>query len=291
MPRQRLLLAALLLSGMAWGAEKRYQSAGMILEVDRVQRTVTISHDSIPGFMDAMVMPFHVRDARELDNLKPAALVTFTLVVGEKSSYVSGLHVREFDSVDKDPDQARRLQALDAAIQARRGAAPPLKIGESVPDFNLIDQNNRPVTLSQFRGKVVALTFIYTRCPLPDYCVRLTNNLGRLQTRFRERLGKDLVLLSISFDPEHDQPEVLATYAEVWKADSSAWRFLTGPLDRVKQVCGQFGVNFWPDEGVLTHSLHTVLIDRQGNLKANLEGNQFSAAQLGDLVETAIRAR
>ena len=288
---RNLIAAALSIAAMADAAERRYPAAGMILSVDPMQRTVTISHDSIPGLMDAMVMPFRVRPPRELENLKPATLVTFTLVVGDKSSYISDVHLRAFDSVEKDPDQARRLQALDAAVKARQGAPPALKIGDKAPDFSLIDQHNQPVSLSQFRGKVVAITFIYTRCPLPDYCVRLTNNFGRLQNRFRDRLGKDLILLSVTFDPEHDRPEVLARYAEVWKADSAAWRFLTGSLSDVKNVCAFFGVNFWPDEGVLTHSLHTVLIDRQGRLKANLEGNQFSAAQLGDLVDTAIRMR
>ena len=104
-----------------------------------------------------------------------------------------------------------------------------------------------------FVGKVVAITFIYTRCPLPDYCMRLSNNFARLQKRFNTRMGRDLVLLSITFDPDHDSPDVLAKYAETWKANVDGWRFLTGTLSNVKQVCGMFGMNFWPDEGLLPH--------------------------------------
>jgi protein SCO1 len=145
--------------------------------------------------------------------------------------------------------------------------------------------------LSQLAGKVVAVTFVYTSCPLPDYCFRLSNNFGQLNQRFAGRMGRDLVLLSISFDPVHDQPKVLAKYASTWKADAESWRFLTGPLGEVKAVSRQFGLNFWADEGYITHSLHTLVIDRQGRLAADFEGNQFSARQLGDYVEVLISGR
>jgi protein SCO1 len=117
----------------------------------------------------------------------------------------------------------------------------------------------------------------------------MTDNFGRLAKRFKDRLGRDLTLLSVTFDPEHDRPEVLAKYSATWKPDSNGWRFLTGTLVGVKQICAMFGMNFWQDEGLLTHSLHTVVIDRQGRLVGNLEGNHFSAAQLGDLVEATMR--
>ena len=276
----------LFLNGFPAWAEQRFQGTGLVVTVDRQHQTITISHDSIPGFMDAMVMPFHVRDPREFENVRAATMVDFTLVITKTSSYVSDLRVRKYESIERDPDQARHLRVLDSAMAAK---APVLEIGQTVPNFTLVDQNNRQVALSDFTGKVVAITFIYTRCPLPDYCFRLTNNFGRLQKRFRERMGKELMLLSITFDPEHDSPEVLAKYAEVWKADRAGWRFLTGPVDSVKQVCGKFGMNFWPDEGLLTHSLHTILIDRRGKLIANLEGNQYTAGQLGDLVEASLK--
>jgi protein SCO1/2 len=101
-------------------------------------------------------------------------------------------------------------------------------------------------------------------------------------------LGRDLRLLTITFDPQHDQPEVLANYARTWNADRRAWRFLTGTLEDIQRISGMFGVTYWPDESLLTHSLQTVIIDRQGRLAASLEGNQFSAQQLGDLVKTVM---
>jgi protein SCO1/2 len=242
--------------------------------------------------MDAMTMPYRVDDPRVLDNLKPGEKIEFTLVVSKTSSYISNVHVREYDSLERDPVQNRRLAILDEAMRSKAGSPSGLpnmlSPGQTVADFSLVDQMNRPVTLSGFRGKVVAISFIYTRCPLPDYCLRLSNNFARLQKRFNERLGRDLVLLSITFDPDHDQPDVLKKYADQWEANVEGWHFLTGTLSSVKQVCGMFGVNFWPDEGLLTHSLHTVIVDREGKLVANMEGNQFTAVQLGDLVEATL---
>jgi protein SCO1/2 len=275
----------LVLSSCLW-AEQRYQATGLVTAVDAPHQAVVVSHDAIPGYMEAMAMPYKVRDEKVLAELKPGMKIEFTLVVGRSSSYIADVHVRQYDSQERDPDQARRLALLDSAMHPDSAK---IKIGEAVPDFALVDQNNRPVTLSQFGGKVVAITFIYTRCPLPDYCLRMSNNFGRLQKRFEERLGRDLILLSLTFDPEHDQPEVLAKYAGTWKADAEGWRFLTGPLGTVKQVSALFGMNFWPDEGLMTHSLHTVIIDRRGKMVANIEGNQFTAAQLGDLVESTMR--
>lgn len=114
----------------------------------------------------------------------------------------------------------------------------------------------------------------------------MSNNFGVVQKRFANRMGKDLVLLSISFDPEHDQPDVLAEYARTWSKDQTGWYFLTGPPADVRKICKSFGVTASQDEGLLTHSLHTVVLDRHARLMANLEGNEYTARQLGDLIET-----
>ena len=166
-----------------------------------------------------------------------------------------------------------------------------LVIGESVPDFRLIDQKRRPVALAGLRGKVVAINFVYTSCALPNFCLRIANNFGVLQKRFQAQLGRDLVLLTVTFDPVHDTPEALAQYASRWDADPALWHFLTGPVRDVQRVCHLFGVDFFPDEGLMNHSLHTAIIDRQGKLVANIEGNQFTADQLGDLMESVLDPR
>jgi protein SCO1/2 len=168
-------------------------------------------------------------------------------------------------------------------------SSPPLAVGARVPDFALIDQRKQRLTLSSLSGKVVGRNFIYTRCALPQFCLRVTNNFGALQRRFQKELGRDLVLLTVTFDPERDTPDVLAEYASQWKADPASWHFLTGPVADVRTVCAMFGVEFFPDEGLLNHSLRTVVLDRRGVIVASIEGNQYSPEQLGDLVLTTLR--
>jgi protein SCO1/2 len=231
-------------------------------------------------------MPFKVRDPKSLDGLARGALVEFNLVVTKDESYAEDVKARRYTSTEREPAKSQRLQTFSEAL--RGPGSQRLAIGQAVPDFALIDQKTRPVHFGQFVGKVVALNFVYTRCALPDYCVRLSNNFGVLQKRYKDRLGRDLILLTVTFDPVHDQPELLNSYANTWKADPENWRFLTGRAQDVQRVCDLFGVNFVPDEGLFIHSLHTAVIDRDGKLVANLEGNEFTPEQLGDLVETEL---
>jgi protein SCO1 len=261
----------------------------MIVSVNRSGATFTASIDEIPGFMRAMTMPFEVRQAKDLDGLAPGAMVEFTLVVDAKTSYAERIKVVRFQSVEQDPFAASRLSLLKEMISGT--PVKPLAIGDAVQNFSLTDQRKRTVSLTDLRGAVVALNFIYTSCALPNFCLRLANNFGVLQKRFDKRLGKDLVLLTVTFDPVHDTPDVLAKYAEQWNANPASWHFLTGPETDVQRVCRLFGVQAFQNEGLMDHSLHTVLIDRQGKLVANVEGNRFTAAQLGDLAEGVMNRR
>ena len=278
---------ALALAGLSAAASQRYSVTGLVLKVDRPHRSMVVSCEDIPGYMPAMVMSFAVRESKELDDLEPGKRVDFTLIVDENSARAEDVRTRDFESTEQESQAARRLKLVENLATPD---VPPsyLSAGQSVPNFTLTDQNRRQVSLSQFAGAVVAINFIYTRCPLPNFCFRLSNYFGLLQKRFRSRLGQDLFLLTITFDPEHDQPEVLAAYSNTWNADLRGWRFLTGTGDEVRSVCRMFGVTYWPDESLFTHSLQTVIIDRQGKLAANLEGNQFTAQQLGDLIETVM---
>lgn len=285
-----VIAACIFVISVLAAAATRYPVTALVLSVDRAHRTFVASCSEVPGYMKAMVMPITVSEPKALENLKPGMFVEFTLVVEKDRSFAEKVHARDYENLAQEPLLVRRLELL-ARLGSKEPQPAPLAIGAPVPDFTLTDQTGQRVSLSRFAGKVVAVTFIYTSCPLPDYCFRLSNNFGRLQKRFAGRMGKDLILLSISFDPVHDQPEVLAKYASTWKADPNSWHFLTGTLADVKAVCHRFGLNFWPDEGALAHSMHTLVIDRQGRLAANFEGNQFSAEQLGDFVETTLNVR
>jgi protein SCO1/2 len=247
----------------------------MILAVDAPEQTVTISHRDIPRYMPAMSMPFHVRKAAELAGLFPGEQVEFELVARRSGSYI------------------RRLRRIGGSAviedQGDRIVLPPnpdrVPIGSRMPDFALADQSGQPVRLSDFRGKVIAVDFIYTRCPLPDVCPRLSANFARLQNRFREKMGKDLMLLSITIDPHYDTPQVLLGYAKIWNARLDGWRFLTGPDGEIEIVARRFGMNYWPEEGLITHTSQTGVIARDGKLAAQVDGSSFTPSQLGDLIQ------
>jgi protein SCO1 len=276
---------SLLSAGLLWADQ--HKVTGMVLKIDVPNKTVTLSCLSIPGYMEAMVMPFEVRDKQELTGLTPGATVEFTWTEAKGSSYAENIQIQHYESVEQDPFTARRLKLLNQ-ISHPGSSTRPLSVGQTVPDFTLIDQDRRRITLSRFSGKVVVMNFIYTSCALPNFCFRNTNNFGVLQKRFKQRMGRDLVLLTVTFDPQRDSPDKLARYAETWKADSATWHFLTGTIPDIQRVTDLFGMDYFPDEGLMDHSLHTAIIDRQRKLVTNIEGNQFTADQLADLVETIL---
>ncbi|HZQ18167.1 MAG TPA: SCO family protein [Terriglobales bacterium] len=286
-PMKRFVpILTILLTSAAWAAQQ-YRATGMVMSVDRAHRSFVVSCKEIPGFMSAMMMPLNVHEANELDGLTPGTVIEFTLLVDQNSSYAKGIHIHLYQSAEQDPWRARQLTFLSTL--GNNGNGPKLlAIGQKVPDFTLIDQERRTISLSQFAGKVVALNFVYTSCALPNFCYRIANNFGVVQRHFKDQMGGSLVLLTVTFDPQRDQPEVLAKYAQQWKADPKTWHFLTGAVPDVQRVTDMFGMEFFPDEGLMYHSLHTAVIDREGKLVANIEGNQFTAEQLSDLIQTVL---
>ena len=236
--------------------------------------------------MHSMTMPIRVRDAKELSGIGPGTTIEFEMSFHDNTGYGESIKVSRYQNLEQDPLTASRLRFLNRLIAVP--AAKPVLRGEVVPDFTLIDQSRHRISLSEFIGKVVAINFIYTSCALPQYCYRSTNNFGVLQRRFQGRLGRELILLTVTFDPARDQPDVLAQYASRWKADTANWHFLTGADPEIHRVTAIFGVDFFPSEGLMDHSLHTAIVDRHGKLVANIEGNQFTAEQFADLVESTL---
>jgi protein SCO1/2 len=281
-----LMVVGFLTSARGRAAEK-HDLSGLVLSVDAAHQSMTVSCASAPGYMDPMTMPFDVRDAKMLAGVKSGENIDFTIVVEGDSSYVENIRLHRYENLEQEPLEARRLSIVSKLANPAL-ADKSLKIQQSVPDFTLTDQAKNKIEFSQFKGKVVALSFAYVRCPNPAYCFRLTNHLADLQKRFSGILGRDLILLTVIIDPEHDQNDAIQQYAGMWHANPQTWHFLTGPLPDVQRVSRMFGMEFWSDEGFLTHSFHTVVVDRQGKLFANLEGNQFTSQQLGDLVRTVV---
>jgi protein SCO1/2 len=252
-----------------------HTTTGLILRVDKpaapANATVTISHDPFPDYMDAMVMPFDVKGDARTAKVTPGDRVRFRLAVKGGHSWVDRVEV-----ISAAP--------VDAGLQQSPAASVLVPVGTAMPDFDLVDQSGATVALSALKGKVVAVTFIYSRCPLPDYCPRMVENFRAIRQRFADRMGRDLVLLTISFDPKYDTPQVLARYAASQRAGGTGWHFLTGDPKRVERVCNAFGIQYWAEEGLITHSLQTAVIDRDGRLAATVEGKDFTPQQLGDLV-------
>jgi protein SCO1/2 len=253
----------------------RREARGLVLKVDPATSTLTISHEAIPGYMDAMVMPFTARDAKEVADVRPGDRIAFRLRVG------------------KDRTRIDRVQLLSAApadlgLLETPAVSTLVKIGQPMPDFTLTNQDGQAVSLSSLRGKVVAVTFIYTRCPLPDYCPRMITNLQAVERRFPEHVNRDLALVAVTFDPKFDTPERLKEYAQFFKSDKPGWQFLTGPAEDITRVTQMFGVEFWPEEGLITHTLQTAVIDKDGKLAAQAEGKDYSGKQLADLVGLAL---
>jgi protein SCO1/2 len=266
-------------------ADSRHAARGIILKVDPSQRSIVVSCETIPGYMNAMEMSFTVRDAKALRSLKQGEGIRFTIDSHGNQVFAEDIRTGVSLSNEAEPMKAEQLAELNQML------APDVKtlaVGDEAPDFALTDQVGRQVHLRDFAGKVVLLTFGYSRCPNPNYCYRLSSNLAHVEKRFHEQAGRELVLTTIMLDPEHDQGETLSQFAGVWKADPERWHFLTGPLPEIKQAVAPYGMNFWHVDGLLTHPLHTVILDRQGRLVANLEGNQFTVRELGDLVESVM---
>jgi protein SCO1 len=250
-----LLVAAL----AAALAAKSYQVDGIVLALDPAARTMLVSHRPVAHYMPAMAMPFQVDDPAQLQDLHPGARIRFELVVTKERSVARNV---------------RKAGGLDEPIPP---PAQQLHIGEAVPDFELTDQLGRVVRLSDFKGTVVAVDFIYTRCPLPNVCPRLSANFAALQKKFRSHVA----LLSITVDPDYDAPSVLAEYARRWGADEQVWRFLTGD---VSKIASQLGEVYWADEGSIGHNSTTSVIDAEGRLAARVEGSAWRLDQLENLI-------
>src|SRR5262249_48808403 len=174
--------------------------------------------------MDAMVMPFELRGAARDARPTNGDRVRFRLAVKKHQSWVDRLEI-----ISAAPVDAGLLQTPSTPTLVR--------VGAPVPDFELVDQTGAPFSLARHRGTVLAATFIYTRCPLPDYCPRMIENFRRVRDRFADRLGRDLLLLTITFDPQYDTPERLAAYARANRAGGAGWFFLTGDGASIERVC------------------------------------------------------
>jgi protein SCO1/2 len=264
-----------LLLGIACSNAKHYEMKGQVLSINRDRLEILVKHEDIPGLMPAMTMPYKVRSLSMLDNLGPGDLITTDLEVDNNQGVITRITKTGTAKVDTPPPAA---------------AAPgfePVTIGAEVPDLVFIDQEGRERTFSDIRnGRAVAMTFIYTKCPMPTYCPMMDTNFAEVQKLIKAGPGlRDKVrLLSVSFDPKNDTPPVLKKHASGLGADPSVWTFVTGDRESVDRFATKFGVMIVrgeasnPDE--IGHTLRTAIIDRDGKLVKTYNGNEWTASEL-----------
>ena len=261
---------------------QNFDVKGQVRSLETDGKTIHIAHEDIPGFMPAMEMPFTVKDPTLLLGLAPGDPVKFHLVVTRDDSWITRIEKLPAPTSGSAPP-ASRPPAAAADSPA------PLQIGDQVPDFALIDQHGRAIHLRDFRGKAVVLTFIYTRCPLPNYCPLMSKNFASLQERFEKESPGKVQLLSISFDPEFDTPQTLDRYAALYQHDDKDWLFACGTPQQVDRVTGLFGLYREPANGFINHDLRTALISPAGKLVHVWRSNVWTPYEVQRMVRETLQ--
>jgi protein SCO1/2 len=271
----------------AAGELKTFPVRGKIVSVDAAKGMVTLDHEAIPGFMDAMTMPYKLKDASVASELHPGDRITAKMLV------------RKTADGYEDP----MLDEIVVTAQARPDYKPAVQYhvptaGDPVPDFKLTNQSGRTIHLAQFKGRVLLLTFVYTRCPLPDYCIRMSQNFAQIDKALAAdpALYARTHLLSISFDPKLDTPAVLKSYGETYigtdaKQAFMHWDFAVPPAGELAALTQFFDVGITPgDAGLPTHSLSTALIGRDGKVRAWYATNEWTPAEVLAAIRSAAAA-
>jgi protein SCO1/2 len=288
--RQRPSLAVYILAGAvsvatlisACARERQYELRGQVLAVDPARLEITIKHDDIKGFMPGMTMPFKVSSPELLEGKTPGDLVRATLVVNDAQGVLTAIE--------------RTGHAELTEAPPKRPLAEMLRAGDQVPDTELVDEAGTTRRLSEWRGRAIAITFIYTRCPLPDFCPLMDRQFAEVQQIVAgdPALRGRVQLLSISFDPEYDTPSVLATHARKVGADPAIWNFLTGTQSDIETFAAHFGVSIMregSDPGSVVHNLRTAVIDTNGKLVTIINGMQWAPSELVTGLRSAIGGR
>jgi protein SCO1/2 len=265
---------------------KVYQLRGKVVSTDAARGEVTVNHEAIPGWMEAMTMPSKLNDASILSELHPGDVITADVLVSP------------------DPDASYLLDHIVVVAQAKPDYKPAVSYhvpapGDAVPDFKLRNQDGRPIHLGQFKGKSLVITFIYTRCPSPDFCPRVTRNFAALEKQLAANpaLFAKTHLICISFDPEHDTPERLRAYGVTYigsdaKSAFAHWEFAVPEKSVLAEMAKFFDLGMTNEaDSTITHTLSTTLIGPDGKVARFYPGNEWTPEQvLGDVKQSAASA-
>ena len=264
--------------------QKRYDLKGKVVSVNKTERTATIAHEDIKGYMPAMTMPFKIKNDADLEMMKAGDQVTGTLVVSDVDSWL------EITAIVEGP--APTSQTVDVPGEP--------KPGTNIPDFGLVNQDGKRIHLAQYRGQALALTFIYTRCPMPDQCTLMSNNFAAIdkQLQVQPDVYAKTHLLTVSFDPDYDSPKVLRSYGASHTGRYSDetfqhWEFATGTSDEVKGLAQFFGLRYFHDtesgQDQVVHSLRTAVIGPDGKLFKLYRGNEWKPAEVSEDLQSLVK--
>jgi protein SCO1 len=251
--------------------QQRYDLRGKVVSVDKAQRQVTIAHEEIKGYMPAMTMPFTLKDEWAFDVLSPGDEIGAALVVDGST------HRLEEIAISK--------KSVDQPASAGNAATNEPKPGDEVPNFSFLNQDSKPIKLQQYRGKALLLTFIYTRCPLPDYCDLMSNNFAQVDQELQKtpELLAQTHLISITIDPKYDTPKVMRSYGAAHTGNYADekfthWEFATGQPEEVQRAAKYFGLIYYPEADQIVHGLRTAVITPDGKIFAVYRGNEWKPA-------------
>ncbi len=287
------MIGALMIVGAGAGASagcrsepeaRTYQLKGQILVVKPDTNELLVKHEDIPGFMPAMTMPYAVKDAALLQDRVAGELITATLNVESTMAHLTAITRTGTAPI---PDDAPTTIPAAAGIEL-------LKPGDAVPETTLIDQDEAPITLKNLSGSAAAVTFIYTRCPLPQYCPLMDRRFAEVQALAAKdaTLNGRIRLLSVSFDPKFDRAAVLRQHAAALGADPKVWTFATAEETVVDRFAARFGVNVIREtNGTITHNLRTAVVDPSGHVTALLDNNAWTADDLVRELKAALARR
>ena len=264
---------------------RSFSARGIIREFGGKGQSVVIRHEDIPGFMPRMTMDFTVRSTNELRGFKVGDAIRFRVVANENESWIEDLK----------PDSTNGLPALPPPGPSTASLlhVAKLKRGDVLPDVELLGENGQTVKLSEFEGKALVFTFIFSRCPLPDYCPRMNQHFSRTRDLLSQKPdgATNWQFLSISFDAEFDQPGVLTRYAYSYRGkNTNGWFFAAAPPTTMASMVPQLDFHFLNEGGSFIHNLRTVVLDPRRRLFRQFDGNKWTAEELAEAVTQAIEA-
>lgn len=273
-----LFLIAATLLAWQWLGAASFETKGRVTGFTDGGETVYLEHEAIKGFREAMASPFQVESPAMTDSLDIGDAVRIRFSAGLGQPQITDLQTLPDNALPQNP-------AAKEAENASGKSSAALEVGEKVPDLSLVNQGGNEIRLSDFRGQALFLTFIYTECPLPDFCPLMSKQFAALQPKLKEVFGKEAHLLSISFDPETDTPPVLREYGRRYTDDFSTWTFATPTSpEELEEAKEAFSITTVEREGEIVHNLVTALISPDGRLVWAWRGNDWTP---DDLLEVA----